>query len=91
MIKELKKIIKELIPRGCYSISDFGSFNQHGVDYWNMMRKGEEILRYLSEIEKEFSWEDRQILNQTAELITQLMNKKMTQIEKTNIDSNESK
>jgi hypothetical protein len=71
-------------------MSDFGSFNQYGVDYWNMMRKGEEILRYLSEIEKEFSWEDRQVLNQTAQLITQLMNKKMTQIDKSNIDSNDS-
>ncbi len=61
-------------------MSDFGALNQHGVDFWVFMHKAEEILRYLRDVEKDFSWEDRQVLEKTADLITQLMNQKIRRI-----------
>ena len=49
----------------------------HAIDRLNMFRKSEEILKYLHEIEKYFTWEEKQVLDQAADVITSLMNRKM--------------
>lgn len=56
-------------------------FSPDAIDHWNFMRKSEEILRYIHDIEKLFNWEDRQTLQKAADVITQLMNKKMNEQE----------
>jgi len=56
-------------------------FTPDAIDHWNFMRKSEEILRYIRDIEKMFNWEERQTLEKAADVITQLMNKKMNEQE----------
>jgi hypothetical protein len=47
-----------------------------GLKHWNFIRNAEESLKRLHEIESEFTWEERKILDQTCNIITEMLNKK---------------
>jgi len=51
--------------------------NQDGMDRVNFFAKSNEILKYIHEIEKFFNWDERKVLEQAADIITSLVNKKM--------------
>jgi hypothetical protein len=47
-----------------------------GLKHWNLIRNAEEALKRLHEIQSEFTWEERKILDQTCNIITEMLNKK---------------
>lgn len=51
--------------------------DQDGVDRINFFSKSNEILKFLHDIEKFFTWEERKVLDQAADIISGLMHKKM--------------
>lgn len=62
-------------------MSDMGWIGgDHAIDRLTFFRKAEEILKYIHDIEKNFSWEDKAVLEKAGEIITNFINQKMNEI-----------
>jgi hypothetical protein len=50
---------------------------QEGAEHFLFFQKSEKILKYLKDIGKFLSWEERRVLDDAAGVITKLMDSKM--------------
>jgi hypothetical protein len=49
------------------------------IDRWNFFRKSEEIMKYLHEIQKYFTKEEQNVVEQALEVISNLVQRKMNE------------
>lgn len=64
-------------------MSDLGVFNEEAAKRILFFRKSEKILEYIHEIQRELDWSEKKILDKAADIITDLMNRKMNSQNKT--------
>ena len=51
--------------------------NLKALNHLELLRKSEEIVKYLHDIAPDFSWEERKILEQAESVITAMINRKL--------------
>ena len=54
-----------------------GMVDGKGAEHFLFMAKAEEILRYLRDIRKNFSWEDKKVLEDAENIITKMISERM--------------
>jgi hypothetical protein len=58
-------------------MADMGWIGEVAIARLNIIRKSEEILGYLRDLQKFVNWDEKQILEQASEVITSFLNRKI--------------